>query len=221
MKIGITERGDAALDQTWRTAQCDVDFLILITKNPSRLGSIPSNAIVHCTITGYGGGIIEPGVPPPEISLRAYNDIFDAIGPQRTVLRIDPIIPTVKGIQKALSIFRQSRGRVRISFIDAYPHVQARFKAAGLPPLPTNGQLHFPLSVRQQTAAKFPNAEICGEPGMPCTGCVSQKDLDAFGIAASNKLKGQRPACACLAAKTELLSKRSQCAHKCLYCYWR
>lgn len=72
-RIGITERGDAALDTSWE----DWVFVqkrpaILISKDPLKLftevtsmvdqyGFCP-NIIVHCTITGFGGTKIEPNV---------------------------------------------------------------------------------------------------------------------------------------------------------------
>jgi len=70
--------------------------------------------------------------------------------------------------------------RVRISFMDNYPHVKARFQAAGREPLEYS--FHAPLASRMEMASFFPGAEICGEPGMECTGCVSERDLRTLGI---------------------------------------
>ena len=223
MKIGITERGDAALDQSWVSKVGDFDGVILITKAPQSLPEIPDNAIVHCTITGFGGTALEPGVAPTDVTIPAYQKIVEEIGSQRTVLRIDPIIPTEKGLKRARDVFYKTQSRVRISFIDVYRHIQIRFDEAGMPPVPSSS-FHFPLWVRQKAAETFPHAEICGEPGFKCVGCVSKKDLDALGLkndGLSKKISTQRDACACLAVKTEMLNRRRQCAHGCLYCYWR
>ena len=223
MKIGVTERGDAALDQSWVEKAKDFDGLVLITKAPHKLPKIPDNAIVHCTITGFGGTVLEPGVEPTEVTIPTYHKIVDEIGPQRTVLRIDPIIPTEKGLERSRKVFYETRSRVRISFIDVYRHIQLRFEKAGLPPIPSDS-FHFPLWIRKQTMKLFPHAEICGEPGLKCVGCISTKDLDALGLEKRNlpkKVSTQREACTCLAVKTEMLERRGQCAHGCLYCYWK
>jgi DNA repair photolyase len=218
--VGITERGDAALDQSWRNKLDTVSGVILITKAPQSLGVIPVNAIVHCTITGYGGTVIEPGVADPLVTLEAYDKLVDEFGGERTVLRIDPIIPTLKGIARALEIFNHAKGRVRISFLDAYPHVRERFHQQHMK-LPWD-EIHWPLPGRRRIAEMFPGAEICGEPGLECTGCVSMRDMAALKMTC--QLAGacsQRAACACAANKTELLTRRGQCAHGCLYCYWK
>jgi DNA repair photolyase len=219
--IGITERGDAGLDHSWIEKAKKCDGVILITKAPQSLPKIPDNAIVHCTITGFGGGVLEPGVARPEITLDAYHEIVEEIGPHRTVLRIDPIIPTKKALATAREIFYHTESRVRISFIDAYRHVQERLVKAGLIEIPTDS-LHFPLHVRKAAADNFPKAEVCGEPGFICTGCVSKLDLEALGLPQLGRKGGrQRASCACLASKTELLGNRGRCKHNCLYCYWR
>jgi len=223
--IGITERGDAGQDFNWIAWTAQGKPAILITKSPQNI--LPSdigNSIVHCTITGFGGTVLEPGVERPSVTLEAYRDLIGKYGPDRVVLRVDPVISTTKGLQVAASVISQAQGRVRISFIDAYPHVVSRFKTKDLS-LPWTG-LHAPLAQREaalkflQGLTSFP-IEICGEPGMACTGCVSALDLQVLGLNAEGSRKGQRPACACLAAKTELLSTRGQCEHGCLYCYWK
>lgn len=133
------------------------------------------------------------------------------MGKERVVLRIDPIIPTTDGIARARAVYDFLTGapttsnpkygtRVRISFLDNYPHVKARFQAAGLEPMKYN--FHATLASRMEMASFFPGAEICGEPGMKCTGCVSERDLRTLCIEPSESLGGiQREACKCLAVK--------------------
>lgn len=222
MKIGITERGDAGLDQSWRNAQ--VDGMILITKAPHLISDVPENAIIHCTITGYGGTKLEPGVAKPSITIQAAYKHLSTLGHKRTVLRVDPIIPTDKGIEKALSLIEGWPGRVRISFLDLYPHVIKRLSGIGwmLPWGTFNAPLEMRLEAYNEIKEICPQVEVCGEPDFPCTGCVSQLDLDALGLKSDAAgLSHQRMACACLGLKTELLSNRRQCKHGCLYCYWK
>lgn len=240
MKIGITERGDAALHYAELAPKlASVDGAILITKNPQllverfgidQLISLP--VVVHCTITGMGFSMIEPGVLNPNKTLEAYQSLEAHLGPMRTVLRVDPVFPTERGIEKAKWVLEHAKGRVRMSFFDAYPHVLDRFDKID-PRLRSalteiyQGELNAPLSLRKRYLEELEdyihsNIEVCGEPGIACTGCVSQFDLDALNLKGTSKGKSkQRSACACLAAKTELLTHRGQCGHRCAYCYWK
>jgi len=177
MKIGITERGDIAF---LPYSLIGVDGAILITKDPRVIKNVPKNVIVHCTITGYGGTIVEPRVILPEVAIGEYNRIISEIGPDRCVLRIDPIIPCDEGIEVALGIFKYAKGRVRISFLDAYFHIRDRFARANLSTMITWEGLHAPLDIRQKYLKLFPGAEVCGEPGLECTGCISALDLVAI-----------------------------------------
>ena len=233
-KARITERIDAGLDQRWREHTNEFDLVILITKAPHLLlnKDIPDNAIIHCTITGMGGTAIEPNVACPEITLDAYNKLVAKIGGERCVLRIDPIIPTTKGIATAKNLsfstkpscWGEKEGRLRISFLDIYPHVKEKFNKAGIPlPYPT---FHAPLQDRLNALSQLPAyAEVCGEPGLPCTGCVSIRDIQALNLKLTPQTgkSTQRFACACIAEKQELLGniERKPCPHNCLYCYWK
>lgn len=229
VKIGITEKGDAGLDFSWMRNYKNYDGVILITKHLSHLfieRASKINSIVHATITGHGGMIYEPNVPNLIMSKMYFDLLVKTIGPERVVLRIDPIIPDDKGIAKAINVYEQlhinggKRTRVRISFLDNYPHVKERFVAAGLKPL--DYHFHAPLELRKKIASYFPDAEICGEPGFDCIGCVSEKDLKTLRINIEPKIGGwQRRECKCLTYKVEMLNNKSRCRHKCIYCYWK
>ena len=236
MKIGITERGDAALDTRWIEWVDDGKPAILITKAPSKLFKVlldefetfPDGIIVHCTITGMGKTRVEPGVKHWEEELEAYCALREYVNPDYhrsgIVLRIDPIIPTDPTWTWLQPFFKAAQAcspaRVRISFMDGYPHVRKR----GLK-LRWEG-MHAPLELRQERLAQLRDMfigaiEVCGEPGLPCTGCVSAKDLKILGVSNQGSGGYQRDTCACLANKVELLKRRGQCAHQCQYCYWR
>jgi len=231
MRIGITERGDAALDLRWKEWVNLGRPAILITKDPMQLHphlNSSMNIIVHCTITGYGGSVLEPNVPSPEQAVLGMIKIIDVLGIDRVVLRVDPIIPctfeikptNIKNIINDLSHGICDTIRKRISFLDNYNHVRERFKAVGLKPLPYD--MHAPLADRLAMWDKLGRPEVCGEPNMECTGCISQLDLYVFGLSITGSARSlQRSACMCLAAKHELLSSKSQCHHKCIYCYWK
>lgn len=102
--IGITERGDASLDFTWMDKMDRVAAAILITKNLNdrfieSVLPFKDKVIVHATVTGMGGTVIEPRVPETEWSHAQVLKLIDAGFPvQQIVLRVDPIIPTSKGL---------------------------------------------------------------------------------------------------------------------------
>ena len=142
-KIGITEAGDAGLDLSWGERLSIVDGAVLVTKciSPGFLDLAlkhKDKLIIHTTFTGYGRTVVEPCVPPPYEEYDAIIQLVKKGFPkERIVVRVDPIIPTLKGTRTALSAIEtfmdQGFSRYRISVIDMYPHVRERFKLAGLP----------------------------------------------------------------------------------------
>jgi hypothetical protein len=239
--IGITERGDAALDTSWLNWVNKGKAAILITKNPIKLRDILfervpvfcyKNIILHCTVTGMGGTYLEPNVPK-------YEDIKDDLMSLKTdfelkgfslaklVLRADPIIPVSPALDAQLKVIEELSSpsyfdEVRISFIDNYYHNRDKIS------LPWEG-LHAPLEMRQEAYDKIKNVcnlplNVCGEPGFKCNGCVSESDILALGRKIEDyslALNGQRQFCSCIAAKKELLSNKHPCGHNCAYCYWK
>jgi hypothetical protein len=142
------------------------------------------------------------------------------LGDDRVVLRVDPVIPTPLGIATAKEVVSlKNNTRVRISFIDYYEHVKKRFNDLEMR-LPWDS-FHAPLELRIKAWEELGKPEVCGEPGFQCSGCVSAKDCEVFGIAPFEDERGQRKHCACLANKHELLIQRKRCSHACEYCYWR
>jgi DNA repair photolyase len=230
MQIGITERGDAALDTSWLPWVINKKPAILISKNVWLLNEILQqtfeevpNIIAHTTITGFGGTILEPNVLNYEKSLEGYKSLVDFLGSDRVVLRVDPVIPTEKGIDTARKVIEAAKEiaetRVRISFIDNYDHVKKRFKELDIC-LPWD-TFHAPLSDRIHAWEQLGKPEVCGEPDFECTGCVSEIDCKVLDVQSIDISKGQRKNCACCANKYELLKIRSVCKHACIYCYWQ
>ena len=80
---------------------------------------------------------------------------------------------------------------------------------------------HAPLDLRRRILDRFSGSEVCGEPGVRCSGCVSWRDLEALGLNADEVGKPaekQRPFCQCL-EKKELTKLATECPLKCLYCF--
>lgn len=250
VKIGVTERGDGGIDLQWVDKLNLVDGAIIITKNLTdecikALLSYREKLILHCTCTGMGGTIYEPNVPTYEYQLNQLERLlYLGFSPSHVVLRVDPIIPTKDCLRMTKSIlrafqFRQTANlllskvlRIRVSIVDAYPHVRDRFLVEGLQ-LPY-GESFYPsrLAMNNVKAVleEFPYTyETCAEPyynNFQCIkrGCVSMEDLRILGLSIDGEFYENpqgRKGCTCLSRKTELLSARGRCKHKCLYCYWK
>lgn len=258
MYIGITERGDAGIDFSWyeKVKKGEVDGAILITKkisNPEfvqkalELHQKGYNIIIHSTVTGWGGTVLEPFVPHFTNSLRTMREMIDYGFPkERMVLRIDPLFPNEKGLRKMQRVMETANLynllpiRVRISVLDEYRHVKERIKAQGLSPLYGNRfqandkelafvaskleLMHKQYGIRFECCAEtklaelVDNADICIEQG-----CISEKDLKLLHI--EDVPKGEnnqnRKGCHCLSCKKELLESKKQCPNECIYCYWK
>jgi len=254
-KIGITEAGDAGLDLSWADKLDTVDGAIVITKcvTPDFYDAALSNKgklIIHTTFTGYGHSVLEPNVPSPYDEFDAIMALERAGFPkEKIVIRIDPIIPTPKGIATAKNVFKTFMdvgfSRFRVSIIDMYPHVRERFIDAGLP-LPYDGRGFYPSVEQVQAVDKMfedvkeywfsigrrmlfgdvLRIESCAEPGLKnaCRcGCISEYDLNLLGLTEKepDSFGYQRPNCLCYSGKTELLKHKERCPNGCLYCYWK
>lgn len=177
------------------------------------------NIIVHCTITSLGGSPVEPNIDPPERSLKHYHKFCKLLGPERVVLRIDPILSWNYSDEALLDLIDEAEGRVRISFMDLYPHVAQRFARHSVPL--DQSSFHHPLEARLRVWETLGQPEVCAEPGLPNTPCVGKADCEILGVEPSPYLKGQRRLCGCLANKVELCTWPPKCTYGCLYCYWK
>lgn len=249
-KIGITEDGDAGLDLSWEEKLPSVDGAVLITKNitPEFIDAVIRNKnklIVHATITGYGSSIIEPNVPSPEEAFAHLSKLAEKGFPKhKTVIRVDPIIPTQKGIEKAYEVIKKGiengYGRLRVSIIDMYPHVRSRFAEKELP-LPYGEKGFIPSESQSRNVDKMLRSlieygnkrrfhaqiETCAEPQLTNAlqqGCISSQDLELLNLeddTNNDNVGFQRKNCLCYSGKTELLTNKKRCPHQCLYCYWK
>ena len=189
--------------------------------------------------TGYGGTVVEPNISEPQKQLaQVIRLIGNGFQLSNIVIRVDPIIPTGKGLLRAKSVIKlfaeAGFKRFRVSLMDAYPHVRERFAQAGIPlPYgtrfePLQNQFAWANAMLAEVKEEYPSITIesCAEGKLTeavATGCVSKKDLRLLGLSLDNvDEKGyQRNGCLCCSAKTELLAKKHQCPYQCLYCYWK
>lgn len=238
-RIGITEAGEVSfnLDVFDRLYRGN----IIITKRLTdaliaKLVEHQSKIILHLTVTGQGGSVLEKMVPTAEQTKSKFDELITAGFPvSHVVLRIDPIVPTPVGLNKALHVvelFKDSGvKRVRFSLLDMYNHVVKRFKEAGLP-LPYQtfhapfGDRTYVYNVLLEKGREYGfEVEACGEPGIASVPCLSQKDIDILGLTDKIMLVGsaeQRSTCFCAGNKQELLTgKPHRCENSCLYCFWK
>lgn len=251
MRIGITERGDAGINLAWLSKVNQVNGMILITKNLTEMFKFHVldlynkgyKIIVHCTCTGYGNTALEPNVPDYKVQLNSLRDLIDRGFPaENCVLRIDPIFPSEKGLNKVREVMNyfislnMGVTRIRISIVDEYRHVKERYRQRGWTPLygdnfgPSNEQIEmvahllntyafiYETCAEQHLARRLRNSQIIG--------CISTKDLQIMGIpyANANELSinpQNRNGCHCLSCKTELLTERKPCPNGCIYCFWK
>lgn len=247
-KIGITERGDAGIDFSWREKLATVNNrAVLITKRLSEkfcdavLEETAKGAklIVHATITGFGGTVIEPNVLQPAECLKNLRSLIDKGFPaERIVLRIDPIIPGYENyakdtLDKALQLGILPAVTCKVSVMDGYRHVHERFKAIGVQ-LPFTGfapdqavfdkinallgyyKTNYNIRFTSCAERRLTNAEPAG--------CIDKHVCEILDV--SFEYQGVNPQnrgdCLCLnGIKTELLTQKKRCPHQCAYCYWR
>lgn len=238
-QIGITETGDPAFNLELFDDLCPVNIIVtkrLTIKLISKLVEHKDKCILHITCTGMGGGKLEPMTPTKEQTFKMFNNLIIAGFPvEQVVLRVDPIIPTPKGILTAMSVLKLFKDsgitRIRYSSFDMYKHVKDRFSSEGINlPFET---FHADLKSRKslddtiKNCAFMMNAnvEACGEPDIQSTGCISIKDLEILGLQEEIMLQGsadQRGNCACPANKKQLIkAKPAPCENACLYCFWK
>jgi DNA repair photolyase len=231
MNFYITERGE--LSYQLKTAEKIMNNsnnpLLAITKNINNIDlqnfllKFQNRIILHSTITGFGGTNIEPGVCEWSESIDNLNKLINkGFPPTQIVLRVDPIIPTEKGIEVAKQVILscpKEIKRIRFSFIDGYKNI------INLLPWDT---FHAPLEFQKKTLDMLYNTiedkelEACGEPQLKeNTGCISIKDYNILNLKYPELItyKKQRKGCLCLNTKTEIL-KKQKCPNGCKYCYY-
>lgn len=240
-RIGITESSEVAFNLEAFDNLYKGNIIItkrLTDKLIEKLVEHKDKIILHCCVTGMGGSRIEPFVPTVEQTLGKFKKLIsDGFPIEHVVLRVDPIVPTDKGINTAIGVLKAFGGlgiaRVRISFLDNYKHVRERFREEKIDVL-YDGKFHAPLETRLKALETikscafengFRDVEACGEPSIESIPCLSQKDIDILGL--SNEITlvgsaGQRKSCSCPSNKSEIIKEKPhRCKNACLYCFWK
>lgn len=242
--IGVTEAGDGGLDLSWAKRLAEVDGAVIITKQltpgcQNLLAENQTRCILHHTITGLGGTVLEPNVPDWSSELRKAKDFCDDVSfpKEQVVIRVDPIVPTDDYLPRAQAVLQTGASygfkRFRVSVLDMYAHVIRRFRNAGVRVPYTN--FHAPTeklllvdSMIYDIKQRYQDivVEACAEQNLKHVrhcGCVSEYDLNILGIDFDelDAAGYQCMYCMCYSGKKELLKHKERCAHKCLYCFWK
>lgn len=255
VRVGITEAGDPAHQPGWAASAIHdhrVAGVVVVTKDPLacwddlvrlREGNVP--AILHVTATGWGGTRMEPGAPHPEAAVTAAAALAKASLVRSIILRIDPIIPTPEGCNRAVWVarmgWRVGLKVVRFSLLHLHAYRRKEvlealseaerahlLKAYGKKVRPSPEYAEAVARRLDPLAAAGVKFSTCAtnevrRPWAIATGCIDTEDLAILGIdpPQMGRNKQRRKGCLCLALKTEILDSKKRCAHECAYCYWR
>ena len=223
-----------------------VHTVVLWTKNPENLFThrrlravlhTYAQRFLHYTLTGMGGSVLEPGVPPLDACLRFLGPLADDLGgPERIRVRFDPIVrvrfsdgTTYTNLahftRVAEAAHRAGILHLVTSWMELYPKVVKRLGRHGIVPVrPTPTEWDSEASwVLQQSEEIGIRVAGCCVPGWPLSRCIDGGLLGSLhpaGEKASpNKARGQRPLCGC--TESWDIGWYNPCPGGCLYCYAR
>ncbi len=221
-----------------------VHTIVIWTKNPHALLTNQRLCItlaryrqlyIHLTITGLGGSVLEPRIPPWQDVAGMLSQLVDFTGDARRITwRFDPIIRAeVKGVLFSnIDLFSPIIEVVskvgiplcRTSWVEPYAKVQRRLSKHGV-----TLSLHSPEE-RQEHAREL--TRIVEEHGMDLQFCAMKdfsrsscidgellSELHPDGLSCSRvRARGQRPLCGCTQS-IDIGWYSQKCPHGCLYCY--
>lgn len=198
------------------------------------------------TLNDYEPERLEPGVPPLEMRIAAFEAFARLVGPTRVIWRADPLLLLdglgVDGLlERVHAVAKRLRGmteRLVFSFADIREY---RKVARNLALCGCSWREWDPASMETAAAGL---AAIGREYGLGVSSCAESIDLSRFGIAHGRcvdgdllrrlfpgderlakfldsprcgKDPGQRPACGCTVSKD--IGMYNTCPYGCVYCY--
>lgn len=188
------------------------------------------------TITGLGGGPLEPQVPPwQEVAAQLPELVVWAGDARRVTVRFDPIVHWREGgevrsnLPLAEAIFdvvaKSGVRAIRISIAALYPKMWRR----GFDWYDPSSEERVAIAGRLSELARARGLDLyaCADPTLVAAGirpsaCVDGALLSALHPrrlpAPTHKDPGQRPACGCTPS-IDIGSYQMRCQHGCRYCY--
>jgi hypothetical protein len=216
-----------------------VEAVVFWSKNPRPLLAVLPEVddlgykyYLQFTLTPYSR-YLESGLPDKKELAALFRLCGQKLGPERLVWRYDPIAlgkeltaawhrAAFRRLAEALSGYGN---RCVLSFVDFYPKIAARLRAAGI-------EEALPEEMRSLMGEL---AGIARYFGFAPVACAEKEDFSAGGVApgacidaplvalaggrvpAAGKDPGQRPLCRCLTSVD--VGMYDCCPHGCLYCY--
>lgn len=188
------------------------------------------------TITGLGGGAMEPQAPRPSQALNQLPELIDLTGsPDRVSVRFDPIVMWKQGnvvrsnVDMANDIFASAAAhgvtRFRFSFATIYQKMRSRGVEWYDPP---SGERREIVRRLLEMAAPFKvELYICAQEALGLEGIHQGRCIDGQLLASLHprgepasllKDRGQRKLCGCTES-IDIGAYSQVCWHSCLYCY--
>lgn len=190
------------------------------------------NTALHLTVSGWGGSWLESGVETPEKEIKALLGLLKLYPSERVTVRVDPVVPTVEGMAKAVQVLAAIPKDVRVisSIIQLYKNMYNLFDRLEIDKRYYTHKVGNVLFPSQQYAqwvysqlTPYHNISVCGHPyvidGCDHDGCVDGRTCHLLGMLPVNMTGKQRQGCKCQAQKRQLLTYSDMCKHGCLYCY--
>jgi hypothetical protein len=190
---------------------------------------------LHLTVTGMGGGFLEPNIPAPGKVLESLPALVDFLGdPGRLTMRFDPIVHLRLedgGIFSNLADFERialaakSAGVLNMvtSWMEPYPKVVRRLRAFGVAPITLSGtewktEADGLSSRAAEAGIMLRGCCVAGWPGGACIDGAALNRIHPEGSNASVlRARGQRPGCGC--TESWDIGWYYSCPGGCLYCY--
>lgn len=215
----------------------EVEGIVFWTKNPgpfiSRLKELKKyNYYFQFTLNSFDRDV-EPGIPPYPFRIDLFKKISDIIGPQKTILRYDPVVITekysikwhLKSFEKTVLSLQNYTKRIIFSFVDIYR--KNAQKLSSMKALEIHEDQMFLI------AKNF--GEICKMASLEIFTCAESLDFSFFGVRKgkcvdaellesisgkkiiSTKDRSQRVNCLC--DKSIDIGNYDTCPAGCIYCY--
>jgi len=221
-----------------------VHSLVIWTKNPKNLiapGLLRetlerySQLYVHLTITGLGGTVLEPNIPPWKTVQQMVPALIALVkGPERTTWRFDPIVRCmahgshISNIDMfdalAQSMAAAGVSTCRTSWVEPYPKVLRRLDKKGvrLASYTAQEQAEHVHLLEQTAAGLGMSLHYCSVEGCERSSCIDGALLNRLHpdgkICSTKRAKGQRKLCGCTESK-DIGWYSQKCPNGCLYCY--
>lgn len=189
----------------------------------------------HYTVTGMGGTLLEPRVPPPDETMAYLDRLVDLAGnPRRVRFRFDPIVhlqmpdgshySNLAWWEKLAPRIQQAGiTNVSISWMSEYRKVTRRLRQAQIQPIRVtpdtwHQEFNWLMAIAEQYGLILHG---CCVPGMPRSRCIDGQllmELHPTHAACSlAKARGQRSTCGC--TESWDIGWYHPCGHGCRYCY--